>query len=366
MIRPASASRAAAGSHRRASPDGQPLAPENAFTAGMTPEVAVIILNFNGLADTRRALESLRRASSVSLLPIVIDNGSTNDEALELQAEFPEAVVERLEENLGVSRGINYASRIAIASRAPYILLLNNDAWLEKPDLVLSRLIAALSSNPSLGAAGPLIVEDDESGRVQSAGYRFSLWCPLPRAVRRTKTSGFTYLSGCCLLIPAATFVELEGFDPDFFLYGEDVDFGLRMTQSGRTMALVGDMSVRHKRGASSHLLSTRYVYNALRGNLIVTLKHARWYQMPTAVVSSIVITLGLTVIAKRSGTRYAGRAALKAWIDFIRRRWGGLEGRPLTPAERPRAATGLQSLQRLINEKANGYGPDGVSKNEA
>jgi GT2 family glycosyltransferase len=334
--------------------DDGSLAAQSAFAGGASPDIAVIILNFNGLADTRRALESVRRASSVAVLPIVIDNGSKNDEALELQAAFPEAIVERLEENLGVSRGINYAAQIALASRAPYILLLNNDAWLEKPDLVLSRLVATLRANPSLGAAGPVIVEDDASGRVQSAGYRFSLWWPLPRAVRRATTSAFTYLSGCCLLIPATTFAELEGFDPDFFLYGEDVDFGLRMTRSGRSMALVSDVSVRHKRGASSHLLSTRYVYNALRGNLIVTLKHARWYQLPTAVVSSLVITLGLTVISYRSGTRYAGRAAFKAWIDFMCGRWGGLEGHPLTPAERPRAAT------------ARGYVRAGVSKNEA
>ena len=91
-------------------------------------------------------------------------------------------------------------------------------------------------------------------------------------------------------------------------------------------------------------------MYNALRGNLIVTLKHARWYQWPTAIVSSIVITLGLTAISYRSGTRNAGRAATKAWIDFICGRWGGLEGQPLTPADRPRAAGGLESLHRLSN----------------
>ena len=180
-------------SETRTDREGRCLAAESAFTGGATPDVAVIILNFNGLADTRRALESLRSASSVSLLPIVIDNGSTSDEAPALQAEFPEAIVERLEENLGVSRGINHASRIALESRAPYILLLNNDAWLEQPGLV-SRLIAALSANPSLGAAGPLIVEDDASGRVQSAGYRFSLWWPLPRAVQAADGERFYVL----------------------------------------------------------------------------------------------------------------------------------------------------------------------------
>ena len=224
-----------------------------AFQKRTKPDVAVIILNFNGVADTRRALESLRAALEISILPIVIDNGSEQNEAILLEAEFPEAIVERLEENLGFSRGVNYAANIALDSAAPYILLLNNDAWLDEPDYVLSQLVGALSANPSVGAAAPVILEDDGSGRVQSAGYRFSLWCPLPRAVRRgvPGTRAFTYLSACCLLVRSDIFSELAGFDPDFFLYGEDVDFGLRMRQASYSMALVPAARVRHKRGAS-------------------------------------------------------------------------------------------------------------------
>jgi GT2 family glycosyltransferase len=296
--------------------------------------IAAIVLHFNGVADTRRALRSLSAIGDIPMLIVAIDNGSDIDDTPALKMDFPNAHIVRLEQNLGFARGVNYAAQIALRAGASHLLLFNSDAWMHDQGATLQRLIDELSTDDRIIATGPIVINDDPRGSIQSAGYRYSLWWPIPRAIRSFGKPSF--ISGSCLLIVAARFAELGGLDPDLFLYGEDLDFALRSRRLGYRQTVVREASVIHRRGGSSKVLSNRYVYTALRGNLVVALKHAKWYQAPSAALAFIVISFALWLFALRAGNRGAHRAILKAWYDFFRGRWGGLDGYVLTPAERP------------------------------
>ena len=294
------------------------------------------MLNFEGLNDTRHALMRLDSIDGLAGT-IVLDNGSARDESVALRAEFPRVDVWRCEENLGFARGVNHIASAALGAGATHLLLINNDAEFSNSCAPLDRLMAEFERHPTCVAVGPVILNRD--GSVQSAGYAYSPWLPIPRACRRipertTTVGGF--LSGSCLLLDAMKFASLGGFDPDFFLYGEDLDFALRAASAGMTLALVPSASVYHGRAASSHLYSSRYVYTVLRGNLIASAKHARWYRWPSVLATFFACSFVLAFLGIMRGHRDAPRAAVLAWADFLAKRWSGLIGAPLTPCARP------------------------------
>ena len=292
------------------------------------------MLNWNGARESRAALASLALATDSCVTTFLVDNGSDDDEAALLASEYPNIRTIRLLENVGFARGVNVAAREAIASGVDFLLLLNNDAWFDEPIATISALVGAARADDRVAAVGPLVVNADVAATTQSAGYAYSLWFPL---TRRSRTgSRVDFLSGSCLLIKAEVFASLGGFDPDFFLYGEDVDLALRLKALGFREYLVADCRVRHVRGASSRLMSSRYIYTVLRGNLIVVRKHARWFQLPTAYGTMMVVSVGLIVVGSMRGNRCALGDVLRAWRDFLHGRWGGFDGNILANVDRP------------------------------
>src|SRR3990172_3425748 len=92
------------------------------------PSVWIIVVNWNGLRDTRECLHSLQVVTYRSFRVVVIDNGSKGDDALALKAEFNGfADIVQNRENLGFAGGCNVGIRRALAEAADYVLLLNND-----------------------------------------------------------------------------------------------------------------------------------------------------------------------------------------------------------------------------------------------
>jgi N-acetylglucosaminyl-diphospho-decaprenol L-rhamnosyltransferase len=304
------------------------------------PRVAAIVLNWNRSALTRRAIESLEAQRNVALSTIVVDNGSHGDDVAEIRSTTSATVI-ALPENVGFARAVNTGATAAMRAGARYVLLFNNDARLEASSPVLETLIATLEGDASLGAAGATIGNDDDAMSVQSVGYRLSMWFPI--AFARKSVSGAVealradeYLSGSCLLVRCSAFAAVGGFDPDFFFYGDDVDFGRRLHTAGYGSALISIRGVRHERGSSIRVGSPAYAYTALRSHLILIHKHARWYHVPTAYATLVVATLVLTLRALRENGPAVGIGALRAWYDFASHRWGGFHGARLAAAPRP------------------------------
>ena len=95
-------------------------------------EVSVVIPNFNGMAYLERVLFSLEKQTMKEFEVILVDNGSTDGSVAFVEKIFPWVRLIRLSQNFGFCRGVNEGIR---ASRAPYVLLLNNDTETE-PDFV--------------------------------------------------------------------------------------------------------------------------------------------------------------------------------------------------------------------------------------
>ena len=94
----------------------------------MQEKVTVIIPNYNGKHFMEPCLSSLEKQTFRSFRVLVVDNAST-DGSLEFMAEkYPDIEVVALDQNYGFSRAVNEGIR---RSRAPYVLLLNNDTTVD-------------------------------------------------------------------------------------------------------------------------------------------------------------------------------------------------------------------------------------------
>lgn len=234
-----------------------------------TPRLSVLIVTWNCRALIGPCLEHLF-ASRINgtFEVIVVDNASHDDTPGLIRAHYPQVTVIDSGGNLGFSRGNNLAAQHA---RGDYLLFLNPDAYLTDRD-ALAKLCAALDEDRDgrVGAVAPALSNLDGSHQVGDAGYAPTIgnvtrhqwllsrlvpglhgfYVNNPVLLRRSRVS-VEWLAATCLLIRRTLFEQVGGFDPSFFMYGEDVDLGVRMHATGKQLLLLPEIRVLHLQGAT-------------------------------------------------------------------------------------------------------------------
>jgi GT2 family glycosyltransferase len=222
---------------------------------------AIVVLNFNGLDDTLKCLESLRGVT-VAADVILVDNASAIDPTAPSLQCYPGIDVIRTAQNLGYAGGNNRGIERALATGAEFVLVLNNDTIVD-PRLV-ERLVEAFDSSPALGVAGPVINYMDEPDQVMTDGVRFNpgpgteffrrIEVPLDATKAPTPVD---IVNGCCLMVRAEVFRRVGLFDEDLFIVHEESDLCLRARLAGFDCAVVPEVLVWHK-GSSAFERSGR------------------------------------------------------------------------------------------------------------
>lgn len=271
------------------------------------PVVFTIVLNWNGLADTRECLNSLRKVDYAANRVIVVDNGSDADEAGALQEEFGGFVeVIRNASNLGFAGGMNVGIRRAQEAGALYVLLLNNDVTVEPG--FLAAMVAAAGRHPDVAAASPKAYFRDRPDVIYSTGGRVNLWTGTARQIGRGETdhgqleSGGVrdYADGLCMLIPTTAIERVGLLDEDYFTYWEETDWCLRARKTGLRCYYVPDAKVWHR--AERSLSSTDdFHYHYQRNALLFVRKRGNALQTVTAMLTHLLI-YGPWYLVRRPG----------------------------------------------------------------
>lgn len=222
--------------------------------------VGVVILNWNGLADTIACLESLTRIETTGLVLtiLVVDNASTVDPRITIAERFPAVKVVRAARNLGFAGGCNLGARILLEAGVDYVLFLNNDTSVA-PDFLIT-LVAACEAQPAAGLVAPVICHADQPDRVQAAGgrvalalgYGYHLGDGWPRSRVPATPFASDYLSGACLLVSAPVARRVGLFDERYFAYFEDVDLCLRARAQGFQAICVPQCVIWHRESSST------------------------------------------------------------------------------------------------------------------
>jgi GT2 family glycosyltransferase len=194
------------------------------------PEIAVVVVNWNGAHLLPTCLSSLRQQTWRDFETILVDNGSADDSLALLQRDFPEVRVIPLQENLGLAGGTN--AGIA-ATDAPIIATLNNDT--EADPRWLEELKLALDAHPEAGSVASKLLLFDRRDVIHSAGDFYGVdGVPGNRGVWERDDGRFgqsELIFGACAGAAAYRRTMLDDvglFEDSFFMYCEDVDLAFR------------------------------------------------------------------------------------------------------------------------------------------
>jgi GT2 family glycosyltransferase len=320
------------------------------------PEVAIVVVNYNGTADTLKCLESLRALDGDRCLTIVVDNGSTPDRSAEIAAAHPWATVLRREENGGWAGGNNEGIRHALERGAGQVILLNNDTTVA-PTLV-ARLLEAARRHPGYGALGPVICYMDEPSEVMTDGCDFNppgypgffLRHEVPVAPSDPPTvAEVDIVNGCCMMVAAEVFRRIGLIDERFFLIHEESDFCLRARQAGFACGVVAEPLVWHK-GSSTFKRTGNGLqrYYDARNLCLLLRKHRSAHHRGRGAVGSWVGYLRYVYhrysIERENGQDEAADAVLLGLCDALAGRYGPRAGGRRSA---PRGVRGLFELGR-------------------
>ena len=267
------------------------------------PTVSIIVLNYNGRRWLKPCLDSLaaqRGAPPFEVL--VVDNASSDGSAEYVRAQFPDVRVHETGRNLGFATGNNEGARVA---RGRLLVFLNNDT-VAAPDW-LARLIAALEDRPEVGFATSRIVFADNPDVVDSAGdgYLFAGGAFKRGYGGRSDDFGESCevfgACGCAMVMKRELFESVGGFDPEFFIFYEDVDLSYRAQLTGARCWYAADAVVRHAGSGTMGRQSAASVFHGQRNLEWTWLKNTPGRLLLRSLVPHAVYSLaGVAYYAKQ------------------------------------------------------------------
>ncbi|MFH1896245.1 MAG: glycosyltransferase family 2 protein [bacterium] len=233
-------------------------------------KLSVIITNYNELSFVKECLPNLEGIYS-RMEVIVKDQGSTDGSVGLIKKGFPR--VKLIEgENDGLSKAYNKATK---AASGDYFLYLGMDAVPQRD--TLSGMVDYFEKNKAVGAATCKLVTKDGSLDMDAHRAFPTPWTALTRLTGLGKLFPHSDLFNhyflpkgdlekpheidLCIshfmLVRREAFEQIGGFDEDFFLYGEDVDFCYRIKQAGWQIMYLPQWQAKHYKGGSVGIRST-------------------------------------------------------------------------------------------------------------
>jgi hypothetical protein len=247
-------------------------------------DIAVVILNWNGLNMLQTYLPTLiERTSFPGAFIVVADNGSTDGSVAWLQAEHPDIRTVCLDKNYGFTGGYNRALR---EIDADYYVLLNSD--IEVGEGWLEPLANFMEEHPDVGICQPKVLSMAERDRFEYAGaaggfidrygYPFCRGRILSNIEKDTgqydEPVECFWATGACLMVRSAIYHHLGGLDELFFAHMEEIDFCWRAKMLGYQVWCVPASTVWHVGGGTLPNNSPRKLYFNYRNNLLMLYKN--------------------------------------------------------------------------------------------
>ncbi len=283
-------------------------------------ELAVVFVTYSPGETLAPCLDTLTKASSRPMRVILADNGSTDGEPERAAEERPEVDFVPTGGNLGYGSGANRGVA-ELGDEHGWVVVANAD--LEWGEGSLDELIAAAQRWPRGGAFGPMVREPDGSvypsarllpslGRGVGHALFAKVWPnnPWSRAYRQSeaeiaeRTSG--WLSGSCQLFRRSAFESVNGFDPRYFMYMEDVDLGDRLQRAGWLNVYVPSAEIMHIGGHSTASASARMLaahHDSVYRYLADRHRGVKWAPLRLALRAGLAARARLSVRAqKRAG----------------------------------------------------------------
>ena len=222
-------------------------------------KLSVVILNYNVRYFLELCLQSVEAAlETIPSEIIVIDNNSKDGSCEMVKNKFPLITLIENSSNIGFSKANNQAVQVA---KGEYVCILNPDTVVAED--TFKSVLNFADKQTNLGILGCRLI--DGSGKYLPESKR-----NIPRvniAIKKVLGSSKGYyahhvkefdvakvdvLVGAFMLLKRALYNSLGGFDEDYFMYGEDIDFSFKAHKKGFNNYYFGSTSVIHYKGEST------------------------------------------------------------------------------------------------------------------
>ena len=250
----------------------------------MLKDVAVVILNWNGINHLKEFLPSVIQHTNAQLADIVmIDNASTDESVLFIQNNYPSVKIIINKKNGGFAKGYNDGLK---EIEAKYFLLLNSDVevtagWLEP-------LYHKMESSDTIGACQPKILDYKNKslfehagaagGFIDKFGYPFCrgrLFNHIEKDQGQyNNDTEIFWATGACMMVRASLYKQQQGFDESFFAHMEEIDLCWRLKNEGHQIFFVNNSTVFHLGGGTLSSISPNKTFLNFRNNLFLLYKN--------------------------------------------------------------------------------------------
>ena len=284
------------------------------------PLVTILILTWQNDAFLMRCLKALETQSFSDFEIVLIINAQHNPGG-EISVSPPSrhhTLIKYINSNPGFAVANNIGARLA---KGKWLVLLNADAFPE-PDW-LEKLVKKAEENPEYAFFSSHQIQADNPDRVDGAGDAYHIsglaWRngynhPLESYGHETKE----IFSACAAaaLISRDEFLQMGGFDEEYFSYFEDVDLGFRLRLAGKKCLYIPEAVVHHVGSASTGKRSDFSVYYGYRNMIWTFFKNMPspliWFLLPIHITTIIFFIFYLSL-------RGQGKVILRAVFDAIK-----------------------------------------------
>jgi O-antigen biosynthesis protein len=246
-------------------------------------ELSIIIVNYNVKEFLQNLLSSIQKSiKNIQTEIIVIDNASDDGSVESIREKFPLVNLIANKKNVGFGVANNQGLQIA---KGKFLLLINPDTIVQEDTFDI--LIDFFNKTPDAGLAGCKIINSDGSLQLACRRSFPGPWTSFCKVIGLSKVFpkskifaryNLTYLdenktyevdavSGAFIMLRREVYEKIGGFDPQFFMYGEDLDLCYRIQKAGFKVYYVHSTQIIHYKGEStkrSSLDETRIFYNAM------------------------------------------------------------------------------------------------------
>ena len=226
--------------------------------------VSIIIANYNGKNLLKTIIDSIKSSSFKSYEIMIVDNASTDGSRQFVKKHYKDVKLIANKRNLGYS-GINSALKYC---KGRYILFLNNDIELDKN--CIKNLVAAVEPEDVAMSAPKLINFYDNNLKSNGTWVSRAFYNGHIKGNGNSIAKEIPYL-GVGLI--KKEFVGMFGylFDPDYFIYAEDLDLGLRIRLNGKKTMFVPNAIMYHMHAVTMQHTSKAFTAYLMERNLLMT-----------------------------------------------------------------------------------------------
>jgi len=243
------------------------------------PNVSIIIVNCNGKDYLKDCLNSINLLDypKEKVETIVIDNGSTDDSVEFIKGNYSKVKIIENDRNIGFAPAINQGAK---AAKGKYVAILNNDTRVDPQWLI--ELIKPIYKYNQVVCTGSKVLSWDGKKidfvgsmvNFEGKGFQIDYGFPIEKD-KYNEDKYYLFVNGSSMLVDKEIFLEVGGFDEDYFAYYEDVDFGWRLWILGYKVIFAPKSIVyHHHHGTSYRYGHDRHRYLMERNSLYTIYKN--------------------------------------------------------------------------------------------